>query len=96
MTAGANFPTGCAISQGGRFFNIAAKYVMNQEHKHPGDVGELKYYDYRTLEYNSDWKENKRYFEMTRGMDKSFGYNQFSQSKDYITTARLWVIPAGY
>ena len=61
--------------------NAAAKMLAK------GDVGLLDtpYYDYRTIEYTSNWTENGLYFEMCRGMDKSFGYNQFSRPQDLIT-----------
>jgi alpha-L-fucosidase len=49
------------------------------------DLGEVKYYDYRTIEYTSEWKENDIWFEMCRGMDKSFAYNKYSRKEDHIT-----------
>ncbi|QFR22748.1 hypothetical protein D1010_04440 [Schleiferilactobacillus harbinensis] len=36
------------------------------------------------MEYTDDW-HGTDYFETTRGMDKSFGYNQYSRPQDYIT-----------
>lgn len=47
------------------------------------------YFDYRTIEYTADWKENGLMFEMCRGMDKSFGYNKFSRPEDYITADQV-------
>ncbi|WDF81719.1 alpha-L-fucosidase [Lacticaseibacillus pabuli] len=43
------------------------------------------YYDYRTLEYTTDWHQDTGYYEITRGIDQSFGYNQFSRPQDFIT-----------
>lgn len=64
-------------------FNVAAQIVTNREDKKGADTPP-KYYDYRTLEYTDDW-HGTDYFETTRGMDKSFGYNQYSRRQDYIT-----------
>src|SRR5690606_26576913 len=48
-----------------------------------------KYYDFRTLEYSTEWHEKDIWFEMCRGMDKSFAYNQFSRPQDYVTVGEL-------
>ncbi|GAF38975.1 alpha-L-fucosidase [Agrilactobacillus composti DSM 18527 = JCM 14202] len=41
-----------------------------------------------------DWPDKQTYFEICRGMDKSFGYNQFSRPEDYITPAEVHQIIA--
>ena len=66
-------------------FNLVAAQVIKRDQHHSDDLSEVKYYDYRTLEYRTDWPQTNRYFEMTRGMDKSFGYNRLSRPEDYIT-----------
>jgi len=43
------------------------------------------YYDYRTLEYAYQWTGGDVWFEVCRGMDKSFAYNKFSRPEDYIS-----------
>ena len=77
MTAGNNFLIGCE-PVGYDLFSISLR-------RRSDDLSEVKYYDYRTLEYRTDWPQTNRYFEMTRGMDKSFGYNRLSRPEDYIT-----------
>ncbi len=57
--------------------------------ENPGKLLDTKYYDFRTLEYTADWQENELYFEVCRGMDKSFGYNRFSRPQDYITAKEV-------
>ena len=56
--------------------------------KADGDY-DVKYYDYRTIEYTSEWRRNDVWFEMCRGMDKSFGYNKYSNPKDFITAEEV-------
>lgn len=91
-------PEGMVNDRWGQFPNwlrnpIGKKIVDNAANKmlRQGNVGLLDtpYYDYRTIEYTSDWKENGLLFEMCRGMDKSFGYNQFSRDEDYITAEEV-------
>ncbi|ERL66064.1 alpha-L-fucosidase [Schleiferilactobacillus shenzhenensis] len=65
-------------------FNWAAKMQFKQSQKADPKDMPPQYYDYRTIEYTTDW-HGTDYFETTRGMDKSFGYNQFSRPQDYIT-----------
>lgn len=62
---------------------IAAKWMAG------GGEYDVKYYDYRTIEYTSDWKENDIWFEMCRGMDKSFAYNKYSQPENFITAQEI-------
>lgn len=62
---------------------LAAKWM-----KADGDY-DVKYYDYRTIEYTSEWRRNDVWFEMCRGMDKSFGYNKYSNPKDFITAEEV-------
>ena len=76
---------------GRAFVNYAAKKVLREN---PGILLDTKYYDFRTLEYSSDWQENDLYFEVCRGMDKSFGFNQFSRPQDYITADEVRAIIA--
>jgi alpha-L-fucosidase len=76
---------------GKAFVNYAAKKVLREN---PGILLDTKYYDFRTLEYSSDWQENDLYFEVCRGMDKSFGFNQFSRPQDYITADEVRAIIA--
>ncbi len=66
--------------------NSAAKKLLREN---PGKLLDAKYYDFRTLEYTADWQESELYFEVCRGMDKSFGYNRFSRPQDYITAAEV-------
>ena len=44
---------------------------------------EPKYYDCRTIEYTTEWKDNTL-FEMCRGLDKSFAYNRYSRPDDLL------------
>ncbi|MFO7636064.1 MAG: alpha-L-fucosidase [Clostridia bacterium] len=44
-----------------------------------------RYYDYRTLEYSTEWTDIGCHFEMCRGMDKSFAYNRNSRPQDYVS-----------
>lgn len=59
---------------------IAGKIVSDTEKPIPAT-----YYDFRTLEYTYDWTGEDVWFEVCRGMDKSFAYNRFSRPEDYIT-----------
>ncbi|KRL13305.1 alpha-L-fucosidase [Schleiferilactobacillus perolens DSM 12744] len=72
-------------------FNLGAKIVTGRSNK--GKDTPPLYYDYRTLEYTADW-HGTDYFETTRGMDKSFGYNQYSRPQDYITADEVRQIVA--
>lgn len=62
--------------------NRAARKALESGSSNPLPA---KYYDYRTLEYTTDWQETDIWFEVCRGMDKSFGYNQNSRKEDFIT-----------
>jgi alpha-L-fucosidase len=48
-----------------------------------------RFYDYRTLEYSTEFPETGYYFEMCRGMDKSFAYNRNSRPEDYVTAGEV-------
>lgn len=94
----AKVPEGLVNDRWGQFPNSLrnplGKYVVDKaaaKMLKKGIDGPLDtpYYDYRTIEYNSNWKENGIWFEMCRGMDKSFGYNQFSRTQDYITASQV-------
>lgn len=63
-------------------FNVAARLVQKHGGGNPADA---KYFDYRTLEYTTKWSRDDVWFEVCRGMDKSFGYNRFSNPQDHIT-----------
>lgn len=65
--------------------SVAAKQLK----KGGDELLDAQFYDYRTIEYTSNWKENGIWFEMCRGMDKSFGFNQFSRPEDYIKTSEV-------
>ncbi|MFV0527899.1 MAG: alpha-L-fucosidase [Lachnospiraceae bacterium] len=71
---------------GRALINSQAKKIL---HDRPGELLDTKYYDFRTLEYTTDWRETDIWFEMCRGMDKSFGFNQLSRPQDYITTQQI-------
>lgn len=80
------FPNWLRNPLGKALVNRAAeKYLKNNT----GEPLETKYYDFRTIEYTADWKENGLWFEMCRGMDKSFGYNRMSRPQDYITAQQV-------
>ncbi|WP_179394036.1 alpha-L-fucosidase [Lacticaseibacillus absianus] len=69
-------------------FERAARYVT----KKPNPSKKLmaaKYYDYRTTEYTLDVDPEDNWFEMCRGMDRSFGYNQYSPQSNYVTAAAV-------
>ncbi|MCH4170195.1 MAG: alpha-L-fucosidase [Lactobacillus sp.] len=75
-------------------FNLVAN-VVNRRRNQQNTLPKAKYYDYRTLEYSlPTWPDKQTYFEICRGMDKSFGYNQFSRPEDYITAAEVQQIIA--
>ncbi|MGI5899816.1 MAG: alpha-L-fucosidase [Christensenellales bacterium] len=76
---------------GKALINSAAKKVLRENTGKPLDT---KYYDFRTLEYTAQWEENELYFEVCRGMDKSFGFNRESRLKDYITAQEVRAILA--
>ena len=59
-----------------------------------GHASEPPYYDYRTLEYTTDWQGQAPYYEITRGMDLSFGYNQAARSSDFLTAKQIRQIVA--
>ena len=67
---------------GENLINKGAKATLE---KNSDVVLDTKYYDFRTLEYNTNWQESDIWFEVCRGMDKSFGFNQYSRPQDYIT-----------
>ncbi len=67
-------------------FSMGARIV---EKKGGSDPAGTKYFDYKTLEYTSNWTESQIYFEVCRGMDKSFGYNKYSSKKDYISIEEI-------
>lgn len=69
-------------SVGRALFNVAANIVQKNGGGNPADA---QYYDYRTIEYTEKWERDDVWFEMCRGMDKSFGYNKYSRPQDYIT-----------
>lgn len=46
-------------------------------------------YDYRTTEYNTDIDPEDYWFEMCRGMDRSFGYNQYAPRENYLTADEI-------
>lgn len=71
---------------GEAFINYSAKKMLEKD---SAPVLETKYYDYRTLEYNTEWNIEDIYFEVCRGMDKSFGFNQFSREQDFITSKEV-------
>lgn len=48
---------------------------------------EPKYYDYRTIEYTTEWKGQQQLFEMCRGLDNSFAYNRYSKADHFIKAA---------
>lgn len=62
---------------------VASKWMAG------GGDYDVKYYDYRTIEYTSDWKESDIWFEMCRGMDKSFAYNKYSKPSDFINSYEI-------
>lgn len=69
-------------------FNAAGAYVnWHQARTHKSAAP--KYYDYRTLEYHTVWTGAPDYYEITRGMDYSFGYNQAARPSDFITAAQV-------
>lgn len=82
------FPNFLRNPLGKKIFNILAKRVTKKNNENGEELG-AKYYDYRTIEYTTEWKDTHIPVEMCRGMDKSFGYNQYSSPKDYITTAEV-------
>jgi len=63
--------------------------IKLSRHAGDDDPADLAYYDYKTTEYSAKWNENETWFEMCRGMDKSFAYNKFSRPEDYITTGEV-------
>lgn len=65
-------------------FNVAGAYV-NWRAKKTHKSTPPSYYDYRTLEYSTIWTGAPDYYEMTRGMDYSFGYNKAARAEDFIT-----------
>ncbi|WP_461215798.1 alpha-L-fucosidase [Lacticaseibacillus sp. GG6-2] len=48
-----------------------------------------RFYDYRTLEYRSIWTGAPDYYEITRGMDLSFGYNRAARTSDFISAKQV-------
>lgn len=64
-------------------FNLAAD-VVTKRARLGHESGPPEFYDFRTLEYSTAW-QGSDYFETTRGIDKSFGYNQFSRVEDEMT-----------
>lgn len=73
---------------GTRLFDLGAAIYRKRDAQGKSN-GTPKYYDYRTLEYTTERSGSTDYFEVTRGMDKSFGYNQFSQPKDYLSATEI-------
>ena len=74
--------------------NPIGKWLVNSQAKKtlaekPGELLPVKYYDFRTIEYTTEWNHSDIWFETCRGMDKSFAYNQFSRPQDYITAAEV-------
>lgn len=82
------YPNSLRNPAGRALFNVGARIVMNRPAK-AGALGPDKYWDYRTAEYTLDWPADDIWFEMCRGMDKSFGYNKNSRPQDYITAAEV-------
>lgn len=68
---------------------LVNRSALRHMRENPDKLLDTKYYDYRTLEYTTTWQESDIWFEVCRGMDKSFGYNQFSREKDFITSAEV-------
>lgn len=72
--------------------NALAKAAL----KRPPDktkVMAAKYYDFRTLEYDYAWRGGEDvWFEVCRGMDKSFAYNRYSRPEDYISAEEVMKI----
>ncbi len=69
-------------------FNLGADYVTWKQRRHP-KIGPAQYYDYRTLEYQTTWTGATDYYEITRGMDYSFGYNQAAQPENFVTAQQV-------
>jgi alpha-L-fucosidase len=69
--------------------DVINRLARNVLKKRSSKLMKAKYYDYRTLEYTAEWNETDIWFEMCRGMDKSFAYNQFSRAEDYITVEEI-------
>ena len=68
--------------------NLAGAY-LNWQQQHHHQLAAAPYYDYRTLEYQTEWTGFPAYYEMTRGMDRSFGYNQAADPKDFISAQEV-------
>ncbi len=85
------FPNFLRNAIGRAIVDKAAAKILKSGASEPLDT---PYFDYRTIEYTSKWKDNGLYFEMCRGMDKSFGYNQYSRPEDYITPEEVKAIVA--
>lgn len=68
--------------------DLGSRYLQRRESKGGAGIPPA-HYDYRTLEYNTDWQGGDDYFEVTRGIDKSFGYNRMSRPEDSITADQV-------
>ncbi|WP_125704243.1 alpha-L-fucosidase [Lacticaseibacillus daqingensis] len=67
-------------------FERVARYVTQK----PNPAKKLpaaQHFDYRTTEYTLDVDPEGAWFEMCRGMDRSFGYNQYAPQANYLTAA---------
>ncbi len=63
--------------------------ISNWQTKLTHKTAEPKYYDYRTLEYNTQFKDQAKYYEITRGIDLSFGYNKWGRASDFMTATDI-------
>lgn len=69
-------------------FDLAGAYV-NWRARRTHRLSPQRYYDYRTLEYQTEWTGAPDYYELTRGMDRSFGYNRAARPADFVTAAQV-------
>ncbi len=69
-------------------FNAGGAYVNWRQEK-TNKTAAPQYYDYRTLEYHTVWTGAPDYYEITRGMDYSFGYNRAARPSDFITAKQV-------
>lgn len=82
------YPNILRNSAGKALFNLAAR-IVTKKREGSETVPKVKYFDYRTIEYTSAWHQQDVWFEMCRGMDKSFGYNKFSSEKDHLSASEI-------
>ena len=67
----------------------AAAAVVNWHQARTHRLAPAAYYDFRTLEYHTTWTGTPDYYEITRGMDYSFGYNRAARPSDFITADQI-------